>query len=723
MSMHIATGTILRIGVCGLALSAAPWHALLAAEPLTTAPQDSGLEEVVVTATKKAAAESVQDVPFAVTAYGAAQLDEQHVRTLQDISYNVPNVQLEDVGTTPGYANFSIRGLGINSSIPSIDPTVGVFVDGMYLGISAGVLFDTFDLEGIEVLRGPQGLLFGRNVTGGAVVVRTTTPSDELRVDTRVALETGLNKISSFAVSGPLVDNLSAKLAVYYNEDDGWFENKFNGNDNFGASETLIVRPALRFTPGDTVELILRYEHGRQRGDGATPTNHGRFDRDRFDISVDEEGFTENDWDQAIFETNVEVGFGDGVITNIAGWRKFEAFTLSDIDASPSFAFHANTRTRQDQFSDELRYAGSFGRVDITAGLYYFTQDIDYIEQRRLANGALTIAGGGVQDQETSGAFLSTDWSVTDTVTLNAGLRYSRETKEVKVANLVVNGCDIMAETCNYTFFDDQSWSDLTPKVGVQWKPSSDTQVYAFWARGFRSGGYNFRNANVAVRPGPFDAEQQNSYELGLKQDFGKVVRLNVAAFFNKIDDLQREIITPLAGVGTFQVITNSADAEVKGIEAELQVNLGRLMLAAQGGYTDGEYTSIRYDLNNNGVINAADYALELPRLAPWTYGFSATYTQAIAGLGEASANVAINHRDAAWYNDANTGLLNPADMLGANLAFTTVDGRWKFSIYGNNLLDEATQGTEAPLPFFAGSTFSSLNKGRVLGAEAIFKF
>ncbi|MGQ2958696.1 TonB-dependent receptor plug domain-containing protein, partial [Agrobacterium sp.] len=137
-------------------------------------------DEIIVTATKKGYGENVQDVPIAVTAYGEAQLDAKFVQNLQSLSYDVPNVQLEDVGSTPGYANFSIRGLGINSSIPSIDPTVGVFIDGVYLGINAGVVFDNFDLEGLEVLRGPQGLLFGRNVTGGAVVVRTSRPSFDL---------------------------------------------------------------------------------------------------------------------------------------------------------------------------------------------------------------------------------------------------------------------------------------------------------------------------------------------------------------------------------------------------------------------------------------------------------------------------------------------------------------------------------------------------------------
>ena len=230
--------------------------------------QESGLGDIIVTATKRGSAQNVQDVPIAITAFGSNELDSIHARSIASVSYAVPNASLESVGTTPGYANFSIRGLGINSSIPSIDPTVGVFVDGVYLGVSAGVLFDTFDLEGVEVLRGPQGLLFGRNVTGGAVLLRTSTPSNRFRLDAKAALSTGLEKRASISVSGPLAgDVLSGKIAVYYNDDEGWFKNDFDGK-KIGGSETLIVRPALRLQPNDSFDLILRYEHGRIRGDG-----------------------------------------------------------------------------------------------------------------------------------------------------------------------------------------------------------------------------------------------------------------------------------------------------------------------------------------------------------------------------------------------------------------------------------------------------------------------
>lgn len=177
-------------------------------------------DEILVTATKQADAENVQDVPLAITAYGEAQLDALKVRDLESLSYSMPNVSLDDVGTAPGVANFAIRGLGINSSIPSIDPTVGTFVDGIYLGINGGVVLDVFDLESVEVLRGPQGILFGRNTTGGAVLINTKKPGDEWEANFKGAIEsgfrdTGKNFYAMGGIGGPIVEDvLRARMAI-----------------------------------------------------------------------------------------------------------------------------------------------------------------------------------------------------------------------------------------------------------------------------------------------------------------------------------------------------------------------------------------------------------------------------------------------------------------------------------------------------------------------------
>lgn len=692
------------------------------------------MDEVVVTATKKEHAENVQDVPLAVTAFGSKQLEALSFKNLTSLSYTIPNVQLENIGTTAATANFSIRGLGINSSIPSIDPTVGVFVDGVYMGINAGVLFNSFDIEGIEVLRGPQGVLFGRNVTGGAVLLRTRAPGDTLEMTGHLGLETGPNYIMDASISGPLIKGvLSGKLAAYHDHDDGWFTNRFNGKP-FGASQQTIVRPALRWTPLADLDVTLRMEHGESDGDGPPAQNHALFSRDSFDFSVDGGGSTDNRWNQAFLEGNLAVPFGAGRITNILGWREYESTASGDIDSTPGFAFHAQFVTDQDQRSEELRYAGTFGSLQLTTGLYYFQQNILYLERRLLAGGTVDRTGGGDGDFSTSGVFASTDWALSSSVTLNLGLRYTHERKDAKVSTVRAGGGNVADHGIVPDFVSSESWEDLSPRVGLQWMPAEHSQVYGYWAKGFRSGGYNFRNTDPGVTPGPFDSEDQSSFEIGWKQDFADGrARVNLAAFHNKIERIQREINTPGA-LGVTQIIRNVGDATIKGGELEARLRMaGNFVLSAQTGYTHGRYDSIDFDLNGDGVVNPADALLELPRLSPWTYGGSVANDMRVGSLGLLSSRVSFNHRDASFYTDNNRGTLNAANLLDASFIFAPSRGAATLAIYGTNLLDEVTFGGDTQLPnsaAFGGGlsgrpapTFSPLNKGRVVGVEVRVRF
>lgn len=701
-----------------LALPILAFSALIALPAYAASTGNVLLEEIITTATKKPDGISVQDVPLAVTAFDEAQIDALHMRDVKSLAFSIPNVQLDDIGTTRGTANFSIRGLGINSSIPGIDPTVGMFVDGMYYGLNAGVVMDTFDLAGAEVLRGPQGLLFGRNVTGGAVLLRTTLPGDEFSMNSKFAVESGLNYIASTVISGPLTDKIGGKIALYYNDDRGYHDNDFDGNDNFGDADTRLVRGALTYAATDTLDFILRYENGDSESDGPASKNHGLSDRDNFDFSVDEEGYAQQRWNNASLETNWDVSFGEGQITNILGYRDYKSETLGDIDATSLFLFHAPAKLEQDQWSNELRYSGNFGPVAITSGIYYFTQDIDYIERRILFGGGLDLTGGGKLETETWGVFTQADISLTDQLILTLGGRYSTEDKEADVATIPLNGCDFDSEACTFNFSDSEEWDSFTPKIGLQWLPDESTQYYMSWSKGFRSGGYNMRNTDPGVTPGPFDQETQSSYEIGMKKDFmdGRV-RLNASAFHNKISDMQREVNTP-GLLGVTQIIANTATAKIKGFELEATALVtDNFTTQVFAGYTDGDYDDVKFDLDGDGIITSSDKGLDLPRLSPWEYGATFIYDHNMGDLGMLTAMASFSHRDAAAYTDSNVGTLNAVDMLDASLAWA-VNDNLTISAYGKNLKDEVTVGGDTQLPFFPGATFSPLGKGRILGVE-----
>ena len=693
------------------------------------------LEEVVITGTKKASAEKLQEIPIAATAYNEEQLDILHIRDLKGLSHSMPNVQMDEIGTYKGVANFSFRGLGINSSIASVDPTVGVFVDGVYLGSNYGVVFDQFDLASIEVLRGPQGVLFGRYVTGGAVVINTKNPTQEFEGSVKTAVETGLNKYVTTTLSGPLVeDKLLGKLAIYHNDDDGWFKNLEDGNDNFGQSETTLIRTGLTYLGDNGSEFTVKYESGSSDGDGPASQNHGIHDRETHNFTVDEDGSYDTEWD--FVSTKFTMDLGNGVLTNIMGWRDLEINAVSDIDGTDAHAFHGNGISTFTQMSEELRYNISLNdAVDLTAGLYYFDQETSVIEHRNLFGGDMIVNGGGKQDQTTTGIFVSADWRLNDQITLNGGIRYTAEEKSAQLATVATPlPCDLDTLTCTYNFQDDADWSNISPKLAVQWFVDSDTQVYASYSKGFRSGGYNLRSSNSNVPPKAYDEEEQDAFEVGIKLDaMDGRLRLNTALFHNTMSDMQREVNVADPEKGTEQTVLNTADATITGIEAELSVALTeQLLLSVNAGVLDGKYDKVMSDLSGDGKIDGDDKNLELPRLAPLTGGISLTWQNEIFDGHQLLARLGYSHRDKQYYTDSNLGYFNDANIVDANITFTTNDQMTSLSVFARNLRDEVSHGGDtqlskaAPFGYTEGGptpSFSPLSKGRTFGVEATFKF
>lgn len=730
-----------------LHVSAAVLSATAAFTSVSALAQESGrgssalLEEIVVTARKRA--ENSQDTPLAITAYGSDQLDALKVRDLGSLAVGMPNVAMDDAGTTRGIANFSIRGLGVNSSIPSIDPTVGVFVDGVYMGTNAGVVMDMFDLESIEVLRGPQGILFGRNVTGGAVLVNTKTPTQDFEASVRGIYEVGGEKANKYlmaSISGGLTDNVAAKLSVYTNRDDGWFKNEYN-DEAFGKTDTFMIRPVVSWDINDTTNLTVRYEYQESEGDSTPGQNHtnGRgltnpftsYDRDSHKFAIDEEGLLETRGNMFSATLNKDVAFGDGTITNIFGWREYNSYSISDIDSTVLPLFHSIAEMNTEQYSNELRYTGTFGDSwTLTSGLYYFTNEVNYDEHRVLALGTMNQYGGGDYEVTSLGAFVAADYALTDQWTLTAGIRFTKEEKEAQVSNLTLNTnqpCNIIDGTCPFDFEDDETWNSWSPKLGFMYELEMDARIYGSWSRGFRSGGYNLRNTSTRpdVSPGPFDEETVNTYELGYKMSLGDRGRLNAAIFYTDIDDMQRELNIPDPVAGVTQDIRNTADATLMGIEIDAMYGLtDNLILNASIGYTDSEYDDVIYDLNGDGVVNSADKSLDIPRAAELTYSIGLSYDMDLGDWGYASSRIQYAYRDESAYTDDNYGYIDEQEILDLGVDIHTNDEKWVVGLYGKNLLDTVKFGGDTQLPdTLGGGTFAPLTKGAVYGVEVTFNY
>ena len=715
----------LRILLRTFWLTGAAVAALLSFRPLAAyenAPADARgeggrlLEEIVTTATKKSDAQAAQDVPIAMSVLDSEALYARQTTDIEDLSYALPNVALDGIGTGKGIANFSIRGLGVAGSIPSIDPTVGMFVDGVYLGVNYGVISDLLDVETVEVLRGPQGLLFGRNVTGGAVLIRSRRPGDTFSGNAAARIETGLDRRVSASLEGPLAGaGISSRVSVQYREDDGWFSNGAPGGGAVGAERTWVVRPVLAWMPSDSLDITLIYERGDTDSDG--PASQNRFRFGGFDFAIDEPGYSRIEWAHAILEANRKITAGNGKITNLFGWRKVQHDSLADIDSTATPIFHLFAFTDQRQISNELRYSGWMrDRWELTVGGYYFKQNIRYRESRIL-RGARGSPFGGEQDHQTAGIFMHNDIRISSDWILTLGARYTLEEKDVEVATAGLNAaCPDENPLCDFDFRDGDSWRNVTPRIGLQRWIGPNVQIYGHYTKGFRSGGYNLRNTSPTASPGPFDEERQDSFEAGLKSELAEGrARLNLAAFRNRVYGLQRQVTRADAATGGIQVTANTADATIQGIEVEATAIIkDALTVNAFLGYTHGEYDRVRHDLNGDGTT-AGDENLPLPRLAELTYGADASYERPIGSQGLLSLRASFAHRDDSYISDDNRGVLDSGDLLDASVAFSPRDG-YTITLYGRNLLNDVLRRSDLALTGLVDSTYSPLKEGRVVG-------
>lgn len=731
------------------------------------------LKKITVTARKRE--ELIQNVPLSITHFSSEKIEALKVNDLESLAVQMPNVALDDSVSGMALANFSIRGVGINNSIASVDPTVGVFVDGVYQGQISTVLFDTFDIESIEVLRGPQGTLFGRNVTGGAILINTKKPGDTLEVSVRTSFEGGGESLNSYymaTVGGPISETVGAKISVYTNQDNGWFKNLHTGKA-FGENDTRMVRSVITWDPTDDVSLVVRYRHETSESDGTASQNWRDFDLNSHDFSIDEEGFREHRNHFVSAQADWDVDFGNGTITNIFGFYDADGTALIDTDSSPQSILHIRGWTPYRQWSNELRYVGRFlEKFHVTTGFYYFTSEINYHDRRYLlgshidgliAEGELPAGSHYTQDVggnyyvDTQGVFLSFDYDLTDQIMLIAGTRYSYDKRKAETASGFNNtsgavfptiemSCNVaVGPACEFDFTDEETWHSWSPKLGAVYYMGGgedfEANVYGHWTRGFRSGGYNLRNTYPptaaipgipAELPGPYDEEKIDTFEAGFKISTNIGI-LNGAVFYNLIDNVQRVITLPSDFGGIAQEIRNTADVESFGFEIDgLVAVTDKLFVLGSVGYVDPEYTKVKYDLNLDGTLDEKDLDLELPRAAKLTWSLGATHDAGLANWAKITSRVSYSYRGKSYLTDDNKGYTPEQKIVDAGVDIAPMDGRFSVGFYGKNLLDKVKHGSYVELPetieTFAlppapvGGSFVPISRGRTFGVQLTYR-
>jgi iron complex outermembrane receptor protein len=504
--------------------------------------------------------------------------------------------------------------------------------------------------------------------------------------------------------------------------------------------ETTLIRPTFVWTPSDSVDITLILESGSVEGDGAvwaSVTDQRAGTLANFATTSDEIGFTEIDWYQSTIELNIDA-FG-GTITNIFGYREVEADSAADIDGTFLPIFAAPGFTNQDQISNELRWSGRLtDNWETTIGVYYFEQDIEYREARYIwlppgfAPGIpplglnLTVALGGDMQAENFGLFWNNDFYVGDSWVLTAGIRYTDESKDAQIITAPSGDPCRDVVTFNCTFDNlTGDWDNITPRLGAQWIFSDSGQIYGFWSKGYRSGGFNFRNAKpFLIPPGPTREEENNTYEVGLKTDFADGrVRLNVAAFYNEITDIQRELNRSDPDVIVFQATLNAGDVTIKGAELDLIALLtDNLSINASVGVQDSEYDRIDpFVLELEEALQTTIIGPDLPRLAPSNYSIGFSWDIPTGSIGTFNLAGSYSFREENPYNDSNTEIFDDQERIDASINWFSPGDGWSVSLYGKNLSDEANWGNLTTIT--STLTAGPMQKGRFLGLEVNWRY
>jgi iron complex outermembrane receptor protein len=637
----------------------APAGSLLAALPAFAQDADQGLEEIVVTAQRRE--ERLQDVPVAVTALSGEQLSQRNLSEVTDLNGLAPNLQVTTAAASHSNAQVGIRGsLEINGAITQ-DPTVGLYVDGVFVGKSTGSVFDMLDLERIEVLRGPQGTLYGRNTLAGAINFVTREPTGEFGGMASVSYGNYDYSLLQASVDLPKVGILSASLSGRVEKRDGWVDVVA---DPFGIftgpppvpyvddRDSQAWRASLKFDFTEAFKAIYRFDltdgdtnHVYNQITSINEAFYGGFgipfalyvhpDRqDSFSTNIP----TSDQVKVQGHSLTMTYDLTDALqLKSITGYRKMERDDVNDLDGSPLSLAEATLDIEYDAFSQELQALGSTERWNYVVGIYYSDDDgttVNALDFFGLFGPFGTLSdslyGGGA---ETYAAYAQVDFNWTEQLTLTAGIRYTNEEKNFfrYLHQLAAPGAEITAsgwrdngfvpietvlpagvEPCSKVGRDavcsDESFSDTTPTFTVSYKFSDDLMAYGRYAEGYKSGGFNGETNFMSEVQTPYKPVKQQTYELGLKSQFwdGRA-QVNLAAFQNDSEDLQLSVFLGSGSVAS--VVRNAASATVRGfeIEALLQPVEGWLFRLSYG-YLDPEFDEFIDNVGPGGTpVNVAD--------------------------------------------------------------------------------------------------------------------
>ena len=667
-------------------------------------------DEIIVTARKRA--ESLQDVPVSVTAVNEAMLERNNITRIDQLAQLTPNTMMHSTGILPSEITAYIRGIGDRSAEPSQDLSIAISIDGVYLTNVAGSLVDTFDVQQVEVLRGPQGTLQGRNSPAGAINVQSLRPSGAFGAKAQIGYER-FDQISlKGMIEAPLVEDvLAAKISVFRNNGGNFMFNQLaqrriaGGVDNWGG------RLGFLFTPNDKLTAYLSADFIRDKS--PDPAIRPRPHADTKPGEIPEPppllctrfGFCSefpkyenaanligrNSSRNGGVGLSVDYDFGPVTLTSITGYRFINQVTDLDNDGVPVTVLHIiDRKTKNRQFSQELRLASSDnGPLNYVVGVYGLHSKFDF-GRRTLVGGPIAglpanvvIPAFGTRSQKTDSyaVFGQASYNITDAWSISGGARHTWDKKRLVATPTTTSG----------TGRFKASFSQLTVEAGTEYRFSRGNMAYFRFAQGYRAGGINGQASNLAG-VNVYDPETVDSYELGLKtESFDRKLTFNVSAFYYDYEKLQVAAQSFVPEINSFlSRLVNANGLKVKGIEFESTFRPSeKLTLTGSLGYLKSDYRSQILNLGT-GNLQLADITKD--HAPKFTGYFAADYRIPLNG-GAGSVTLG---GDLSYRSRENVGSVpfissfqDKFALLNAAITWRSEDENYSLSLFGRNLTNK----------------------------------
>ncbi|MBJ7437461.1 MAG: TonB-dependent receptor [Sphingopyxis sp.] len=733
--------------------------------------------EIVVTANRRE--ETLQKVPAAITAITGETLARDNITSLEGVADRTPGLTF--AAFAAGQPEIAIRGVGTKEDGPAASDSTVVSIDGVYIAARSAQVFDLFDLERVEVLRGPQGTLYGKNSIGGSINFVTLKPSEDFRMKLQVKAGNYGRMDAAGLISGPIAENLFAKVALSYRSSDGYLRNVLAGSPQFGErwgeTESFSYRGSLRWTPSDRFEAIVTVD-GVRDDNGATnrepvgsqgPLHNCACASNPVAVNValggaaspyttlaSVEGYTK----RTIFGANLQLNyeFDFATLSSISAYRETDYDYLEDSSGLPpssvftdltgasgspnnvllgpatngfTFKITDAVREKPTQYTQEIRLISPSGDdFEWIAGLFVSKEKNSRTEGFNFPALGRTDRLPSVSDsiQTSDGlayaAYAQASYRLAPALKITGGARYSYERKKITSQAIIRSGLPLLLQGYPQVAAKD-SWRNFSWKLIADYELRRDLLAYASVSTGFKSGGFTGTASTALTATTPFDPEKAVNYELGTKaQLFDRRVRLNIAAFYTDYRDLQVTRFFQPAGTTFGQFITeNAGKARIKGVEVEASANPFRgFEFGGTFAWLDAKYTEFT---GTPSQIVTGDFDGNRLRQAP-KYAVSgfAGYTHDFADGSSLGIRGTYKYQSLSYYDPDNNPItvIPSYELVDGSIKFTSADEHFELSLWGKNLTK-----TEYRTHVFSQRdsrvAFALFGEPRTYGLTATFKY